>query len=355
MALWYLVPKETNMSDWNNSTPATPPAGAGQPTVDAPAKPADGTTPAPTGRLSKNITLSQFSMYAPSVKNPDKQLRLNIGISATGFPFMNVDADENIQERTKENNFGKLTARLGGTVFYTLLNMLKFAKTKEAGWKMGLQNFHNYVNGQKVDKPQHTNDVLVGVDNDGCVWMTIVENGRESVRFFFGPSDWHNWKKGDGEMATRKEMNHWSLEGYVSGVTAAMSAIMGLHAVNGTGEEKFGSGAPSAGGNGGGWNKGGNSNWKDRQNGGGWKGNNGGGQWQKKPWQNGQGGGGWKGNNNGGGGGWQNRNGGGGGNNWNKGGNNGGNWNKGGNNFGGGGNGRVETSNEVADTGDIEF
>ena len=336
------------MSEWNNSTPATPPAGAGQPTVDAPAKPADGSTPAPAGRLSKNITLSQFSMYAPSVKNPDKQLRLNIGISGTGFPFMNVDADENIQERTKENNFGKLTARLGGTVFYTLLNMLKFAKTKEAGWKMGLQNFHNYVNGQKVDKPQHTNDVLVGVDNDGCVWMTIVENGRESVRFFFGPSDWHNWKKGDGEMATRKEMNHWSLEGYVSGVTAAMSAIMGLHAVNGTGEEKFGSGAPSAGGNSGGWQKkpyqgGGNNNWKDRQGGGGWQkkpwqggqGGNGGGQggWQKKPWQNG--------NNNGNGGGWKN--------------NNGGGWRQGGNNFGNNGGGRVEQSNEVADTGDIEF
>lgn len=341
------------MSDWNNSTPATPPAGAGQPTVDAPAKPADGTTPAATGRLSKNITLSQFSMYAPSVKNPDKQLRLNIGISGTGFPFMNVDADENIQERTKENNFGKLTARLGGTVFFTLLNMLKFAKTKEPGWKMGLQNFHNYVNGQKVDKPQHINDVLVGVDGDGCVWMTIVENGRESVRFFFGPSDWHNWKKGDGEMATRKEMNHWSLEGYVAGVTAAMSSIIGLHAVNGTGEEKFGSGAPSAGGNSGWKSNGGNNNWKDRQGGGGWKGgNNNGGGWQKKPWQGGQGGngggqGGWQkkpwqnGNNNGNGGGWKN--------------NNGGGWNKGGNNFGNNGGGRVEQSNEVADTGDIEF
>ena len=347
------------MSEWNNSTPATPPAGAGQPTVDAPAKPADGSTPAPTGRLSKNITLSQFSMYAPSVKNPDKQLRLNIGISGTGFPFMNVDVDENIQERTKENNFGKLTARLGGTVFFTLLNLLKIAKTKESGWKMGLQNFHNYVNGQKVDKPQHVNDVLVGVDGDGCVWMTIVENGRESVRFFFGPSDWHNWKKGDGEMATRKEMNHWSLEGYVAGVTAAMSSIIGLHAVNGTGEEKFGSGAPSAG-NGGGWNKGGNNDWKDRQGngGGGWKGgNNNGGGWQKKPWQNnGQGaggGGGWK-NNNGSGGGWQNRNGGGNNGGWNKDGNNGGGWNKGGNNFGGNSGGRVESSNEVADFGDIE-
>ena len=334
------------MSEWNNSTPATPPASAGQPTVDAPVKPADGATPAPTGRLSKNITLSQFSMYAPSVKNPDKQLRLNIGISGTGFPFMNVDVDENIQERTKENNFGKLTARLGGTVFFTLLNLLKIAKTKESGWKMGLQNFHNYVNGQKVDKPQHVNDVLVGVDGDGCVWMTIVENGRESVRFFFGPSDWHNWKKGDGEMATRKEMNHWSLEGYVAGVTAAMSSIIGLHAVNGTGEEKFGSGAPSGGSSSAGWNKGGNNgggnnNWKDRQGGGGWQkkpwqggqGGNGGGQggWQKKPWQNG--------NNNGNGGGWKN--------------NNGGGWNKGGNNFGNNG-GRVETSNEVADFGDIE-
>ena len=352
MAEWLIIPEEKKMSDWNNSTPATPPAGAGQPTVDAPAKPADGTTPAPTGRLSKNITLSQFSMYAPSVKNPDKQLRLNIGVSATGFPFMNVDADENIQERTKENNFGKLTARLGGTVFYTMLQMLKMAKTKEPGWKMGLQNFHNYINGQKVDKPQHVNDVLIGTDNDGCVWMTIVENGRESVRFFFGPSDWHNWKKGDGEVATRKEMNHWSVEGYVNGVTAAMSAIMGLHAVNGTGEEKFGSGAPSAGGNNGGWQKkpyqgGGNNNWKDRQGGDGW---------QKKPWQNGQGGGGgWKNNNGGGGGGWQNRNGGGnGGGGW-KGGNNNGGWKQGGNNFGNNGGGRVEQSNEVADTGDIEF
>lgn len=324
------------MTQWNNN-------GSSQGNQTNAAQTSNTEAPVTTGRLSKNITLSQFSMYAPSVKNPDKQLRLNIGISGTGFPFMNVDADENIQERTKENNFGKLTARLGGTVFYTLLNLLKAAKGKESGWKIGLQNFHNYVNGQRVDKPQHVNDVMVGVDGDGCVWMTIVENGRESVRFFFGPTDWHNWKKGDGEVATRKEMNHWSLDGYVAGVTAAMSAIMGQHAVAGTGEEKFGSGAPSGNSSSGGWNKGGQSSWKDRQGGGGWnKGGQGG--WQKKPWQN---------NNQGGNqGGWQKKqwnNSGGNGNSGGWKGSNGGGWSKGGSNFNNQNNSRVEQNADTAE------
>ena len=291
------------MSDWNQEAAAQPKNDAsegGEKRTEA--------APAPTGRLSKNITLNQFTLYAASTKNPDKMLRLTVGVSGTGFPFMSVDADENIQEKTKENNFGKLTARLGGTVFFTLLNMLKYAKTKESGWKMGLQNFHTYINGKHLDKPQHSNDVLVGVDNDSCVWMTIVENGRESVRFFFGPTEWHNWKKADGEMASRKEMNHWSLDGYVSGVSLAMSSIMGHHAVVGTGEEKSNTGGNNNGGGGG-------------QGG-----------WQKKPWQNGGG--------NGGGG------------NWNKGGGqSGGGWNKGGNNFGGQ---RAETS-DTSDLGDFDI
>lgn len=332
------------MSEWSAQELATPVADAAAPTTPAAAAP--GAKPEvpkndlfAVGRLGKNITLNQFSMYAPSVKNPEKQLRLNVGISGTGYPFMNTDADDITGEKTKENNFGKLNARLGGTVFYSLLTMLKLAKTKESGWKMGLQNFHNYINGKRVDKPQLVNDVLIGVDADGCVWMTVVENGRESVRFFFGPSDWHTWKKGDGEVATRKEMNHWSLDGYVNGVGQAMSTIIGLHAVAGTGDEKFAGGSTWTG------TAGSNNNWKDRAQGGGggWKGNGGGG------WKGGQGGqGGWKGN---GGGGWKGNNQGGGGGGWkgNQGGGNngggwkgnnqggGGNWNKGGNNFGGGG------------------
>ena len=306
------------MSEWSQTPAETAPATEQAKVATSAAE------PVATGRLSKNISLSQFAMYAPSVKNPDKQLRLNVGISNTGYPFMNVDADENFQEKTKENNFGKLTARLGGATFYTLLNLLTAAKTKEAGWKIGLQNFHNYIKGNRVDKPQHVNDVRVGVDADGCVWMTIVENGRESVRFFFGPSDFHNWKKSDGESATRKEMNHWSLDGYVTGVSVAMAAIMGHHAVAGTGEEKFGSGAPSGAGQGGWKQGGGGGGWKSGGQGGGWKGGQGGGGWKG----NQGGGGGWKGNQ---GGGWKGNQGGQGGG-WKQG---GGNWNKGGGGFNG--------------------
>lgn len=312
------------MSNWqsNQNNAAAP----------APAKPAEDAAPAAEavapGRLGKNITLSQFTLYTPSPRNPEKNLRLNVGISGTGYPFMNTDADESFPELTKENNFGKLNARLGGSVFFTLLNILKMAKEQEPNWKIGLQNYHSWVNGKRLDKVQHVNDVMVGVDGEGCVWMTIVENGRESVRFFFGPSDYHSWKKSDGQIASRKEMNHWSVDGYVFGVGMAMSAIMGHHAVAGTGEEKFANGAPGGmrgqsggGGGGGGWQKGGG--------GGGWKGNNGGGGGGWKG-NGGGGGGGWKGNNGGGGGGWKGNNNGGGGGGWQKNNGGGGGWQKGG-------------------------
>lgn len=274
----------------------------------------------PAAARKRNVALSPFTMYAASSKDPDKNLRLTFGVSATGFPFINADADENITERTIENNFGKLTARLGGGVFFSLLNLLKVAKSKEPGWKIGLQNFHNFVAGKRLDKPQHVNDVLIGTDNEGCVWISIVENGRDSARFFFGPGDWHNWKKADGESASRKEMNHYSVDGFVMGLGQAMSAAMGHFAINGSAvDERFPENkeAEQAGGNrpwqrqqgsGGNWNKGGGgSNWNRGGGGGNW--NRGGG-----------GGGNWRGHQ-GGGGNWKK-----GGNNW-KGNQGGGNWN----------------------------
>lgn len=251
----------------------------------------------------KNILLSPFTLYAKSTKDPDKVLRMSFGVSGTGFPFINVDPDENIEEKTPQNNFGKLTARIGGYTFYALMNLLKVAKNKEPGWKMGLQNYHTYVDGKHLEVPQHVNDVLVGVDTEGCVWISIVENGRSSVRFFFGPTDWHNWKNSNGENATKKEMNHYAVDGFVTGLSYAIAAVMGFSAGVGNNlDEKHPENkeAEQAGGGKSPYSKpyNSNNNWKgnnqNKYSNNKWQGNN---NWKNKNSN-------WKGGNNN----WQNRN-----------------------------------------------
>lgn len=283
---------------------------------------------APKRRL--NITLDSFTLFAtPRVRTNKKQLRLVFGCS-NGYPNVNMDTDED-GEPTLENGFLRLSSRLNGTNFYVFLNAIERAVTQPPGWKYGIECYHTYKNGIQHETKQHVNDLVVGVDNQGLVYVTILEPARTSVKFVFGPTEWHNFKDTDGTSVTQKEANEICAIECARGLRSAMGAVISNDSMD---YQNTRAGIPSpsikpiAGGyqannngNGGGgfqkkpWDNGGQGGfqkkpWENRQGG-----NNQGG-YQKKPWENKQGGGY---QNNGGQGGyqkkpWENRQGGGNGN-----------------------------------------
>ena len=244
-----------------------------------------------------NITLSSFTMFAtPRVRVDKKHLRLMFGCT-NGYPNINMETDEE-GEPLKENGFLKLSARLNGTNFIAAMGLIKAAVTKEPGWKHAIECYHTWKNGVFSEKPVHVCDLVIGVDNQGLVYITILQSGRTSSKFVFGPTEWHNYKDSDGNNLTQKAINHICATETANGLIPAITAAIALDAVDfqntrtgmvaSTRNDKDGDQKPAEGN---GYNQGGQGGYQkkpwDNKGGGG-----GGGGYQKKPWENRNGGGG---------------------------------------------------------------
>lgn len=265
-----------------------------------------------------NITLSSFTMFAtPRTRKDRKQLRLTFGCS-NGYPNVNAETDEE-GEATLENGFLRLSSRLNGTNFLAFCSLIDQALKEEPGWSRGIECYHTYKDGKQYEEPQKINDLKVGVDNQGLIYVTILQPSRTSCKFVFGPTEWHNYRDQNGEALSQKEQNHICAKATADGLRVAMSTAIAMDCLD-TQVSNAGLPTPSKKPEGN-FSSGNNfqrNNYQNNnnQNNGGfqkksWQGNNGGQNngYQKKPWQNNGGGQNngyqkkpWQGNNNQGGG-----------------------------------------------------
>lgn len=265
---------------------------------------------APQPKKHKVVTLSRFSMAAVrsnSKSGTDKPASLIWG-SYRGNPriiiYTNDPADS-------EHNYGRINANMDIAAFEVLAEQIKRIADGAPGDKIKINNLSTYKGAEKFDTPRLVNSTLVGKDDDGRVWISVVEDNRPTDRFFFGPGEYHQVIRPDGTQLPANESSVYFAKAYMRALSGIMAV---LHARAALGDEPDEEGTKvttgdNAGAGGGGWKGNGGG-------GGGWKGNGGGGG---GGWQNRQGGGGgWKpnGGQGGGGGGWQNRQGGGGGGGW---------------------------------------
>lgn len=329
---------------------------------DAENKPAGDDKP----RRRLNMTLDSYTMFAtPRTRKDRKQLRLTFGCS-NGYPNVNVETDEE-GEGTQENGWLRVSSRMAAVNFNTMCALIELATKQEPGWKQAIECYHTWKDGRQHDEKQHINDLVVGVDNQGMVFISILQPGRTTTKFVFGPTDWHNYKKEDGSQWGAKELNHFCAKEHASGLKQAMNALIAADCMDNA-TQKAGLPSPSMKPTGGDftkkpWDNNGGGNyqkkeWNNNGNQGGyqkkpWQGNNNNGGYQKKPWQGNNGGNG-GGYNGGGQGGfqkkpWQDRNGNGGNNYQNGGGGGYKKWdNQGGGNGGqGGGFKKPEPSTEI--------
>ena len=304
-------------------------------------KPAEGATAAaPAKPKRKNLNLSRLGLAAMS--ETGKPVGLTWGVMDEN-PRIIVRTDE---EPTPENSYGKITAALdtiqAGVIFATLRDALTWPN----GNKVKIPSRSTYVDRQRFDKPQEVNSVAIGKDNEGRIWITVLQEGRPQHRFYFEPSNWWDYVMADGTKPDRALLSSIVVKGYLEIapmiVGAAVAEVAGMRMdEQGTGTGQGGGyQKPAYQGNGGGYNKGGYQ---------------GGGGYNKGGYQGGN-----RGNYQGGGGGGYNRGGGG----YNKGGYQGGNnggYNRGGNGGGyqkpaynGGGGGSAPSAASLSDD-DINF
>ena len=264
------------------------------------------TTPAtdtPPKDARKTVYINRLSLFAAN-NSDGKAPRLAWSVF-DGNPRLEVWTNEKNDEKT---NYGKITAPIDSFTAGVIAEMLIGSEKKENGWREKIVNRSTWHNGQKFNEPTRINDIIIGKDNEGTVYISIHEDNRPNIRFFFGPSQWHTLVRSDGSPISRQELSVMYARAYGEMVRATVATIIGYgcyvsaYADHDTGQEK-----PVFSRGGGGQN----SNYQNNQNRGSWQG--GGGNYQKGNWQNrNQGGGGyqkgnWQNRNQGGGGGYQNR------------------------------------------------
>ena len=291
------------------------------------------TTTAPTeapGEVVKTekhrrVYFSRLTMRAPLVVSgttrPDIESTFSVGIYREN-PYFEVRTND---PGDQDNSWGKVSARMDPVTFNVVLDaIVELADGKTTG-PIPIKNYNLYKGDQKFDEPQHINTTLLGRDDQGRIFVKIIEEGRPAPVFFFGPPKFHVMVNADkSEVPAGEASARWA-RAYANMTRAIICASIGKRDDGVTdGMDKPAQNNNRQGGGG----------YQNRQGGGGY--NRGG--YQGGGYQNRQGGGGYNrggggGYNRGGGnGGYQNRQGGGG---YNRGGGNGGGYQGGGSRPGG--------------------
>lgn len=77
-----------------------------------------------------------------------------------------------------------------------------------------------FVAGKRLDKPMVISTLVIGREQDsGRIYIAVLssQQQRPRIRFFFGPSQFHNILNGDGSQLTPKEMSEAYALGFLKG------------------------------------------------------------------------------------------------------------------------------------------
>lgn len=262
------------MSDWENKGNADQ----------------DGQAPKPATEFKRpGITNRKLGLRAPTPGVKDRFAVLQLGWYDGNPRFTVFTGDPDDMPEIK----GRISANMDVPTFYAVIEAIENAILTPIGqeYRLIVENYSTTDDrGQRLEKKSKVSETIIGSDQQGRVFISVVADGRPKIKFQFGNNDWHHWRDAiSGEPVNEAQISRIYARGYVNFLR---SAIASTAVAEGAGTPK-----PAFQRNGGG------GDWKNKQGGGGWKG---GGDWKNK-----QGGGGWK----GGGGGWKG-NGGGNSNGW---------------------------------------
>ena len=223
----------------------------------------------------KTVYLNRLSLYSGE------------GRDAPRLYWAIFDGNPRIVVRTqdpndKDNNYGTIVAPMDPIIMSVLSDIIRQAADAEPGWRQKITNKSTWHNGQKLQEPTRINDIIVGKDSEGCVYIALHEDNRPNLRFLFGPSSFHYLIKNDGSPLTKAELSVLFAKGYANMVMQAVGTIIGYSSYAGVYKEHEGEKNTSyrpSGNNGGNYSNGGNrGNWGNKGN---WN-NRGNGQWNNR-------------------------------------------------------------------------
>lgn len=182
-------------------------------------------------RHALNVGKISLSAPNPQVKGVYATLKWDV---FQNNPRIIVDTrDPNLL--SKENNFGKITAAMSTTDFYTVIELIKRAvrSTTEDKWKIECLG-HDWVNGVKNTEITPTASVWVGRDAEGHVFISVINEAKKNfpiIKFIFGATDQRYTRlfNGDGSPMTKAQLSQLYALAVANFLTEIVANILDTH------------------------------------------------------------------------------------------------------------------------------
>ena len=132
-------------------------------------------------------------------------------------------------DMTEKNSNGLIAAALDAPVFFLLMKLIYKIIDSPNGTKEKIEN-KNYIfpGGKRSDKPVIVSEIIVGKDDDGVVFLSVVayDKTRPRIKFELVPSEFHSLYHQNGQQFTKAEASELYARGYVQCLEGLMTHLL---------------------------------------------------------------------------------------------------------------------------------
>lgn len=174
----------------------------------------------PQPRVKTILDNPKLRLVAPNAKG--KMASLSFQNTPAGNPRIVVwtnDPDDT-------QDYGKITAAMEPKTFFALMQLIRTAANAPGEYREKIDNMHNWVGGQRSDKPQTVNSTIVSKDTEGVIYITISAPRRPNIKFPFMQDDYHHFVKSDGSPLEKAEVSKRLALSWVKMLESLMSILM---------------------------------------------------------------------------------------------------------------------------------
>lgn len=142
-------------------------------------------------------------------------------------------------EPNDTDNYGRIDAALDTIVFNAYLEMLETAAKSSSFKKQSIKN-RNYIfpNGKRSEQPVVVSELLVGRDEDGVVWTSVIAKGRPAIKFKFIMPEFHQLIDHDGNPTSLGDASKYVTLGFIRALRDIMNHLQVTEYVETTTERK---------------------------------------------------------------------------------------------------------------------
>lgn len=140
-----------------------------------------------------------------------------------------IDVYTNIET---DKDGGKIRAAMDTPVFFSVLELIQQAIDSTEPFQRAIENKnHKFFNGKRSEKPETISKTIVGKDEEGRVFISVVAKGVTPVKFIFTHSYYHNYMHRDGSPVSEAEVSVLMAKSYLKMLQGMIPSVLTKHYV----------------------------------------------------------------------------------------------------------------------------